>query len=108
MKANRVGHGYLVVGNEELYQYCLSKRVHFETCPRKLKSIKIETLNKEGKTVSPILRMAQDGMSFSINSDDPSIYNSTLKDNYKLAAAFGLTEAQLKYSVSCCYFDLRE
>jgi len=56
--------------------------------------------------VSPILRMAQDGMSFSINSDDPSIYNSTLKDNYKLAAEFGLTEAQLQHSVSCYYFYL--
>lgn len=74
----------------------------------KLNSLKIETFNKEGKKVSPILRMAQDGMSFSINSDDPSIHNYTLMDNYKLAAEFGLTEAQLQQTVSFYYFNLEE
>lgn len=101
LKAERVGHGYRVVQNEQLYRECLAKGIHFECCPTVQNYIKIETVNQQGRRVSPILRMAQDGMSFSINSDNPSIFNSTLTDNYKLAAGFGLTKAQLQQSVSC-------
>ena len=33
LHAQRIGHGYRVLEDNELYQRCLSDRVHFETCP---------------------------------------------------------------------------
>ena len=33
LKAQRIGHGYRVLEDEELYQRCLRDRVHFEVCP---------------------------------------------------------------------------
>ena len=33
LHAQRIGHGYRVLEDEELYQRCLRDRVHFETCP---------------------------------------------------------------------------
>jgi len=108
LKAERIGHGYRIVQNEQLYRECISKGIHFECCPTVQNFIKIQTVNQQGRKVSPILRMAQDGASFSINSDNPSIFNVTLKENYKLAAESGLTQAQLQQSVSYYSFYLNE
>ena len=33
LHAQRIGHGYRVLEDEELYARCLRDRVHFETCP---------------------------------------------------------------------------
>lgn len=33
LKAQRIGHGYRVLEDEELYQRCLRDKVHFEVCP---------------------------------------------------------------------------
>ena len=33
MHAERIGHGYSVVGDEDLYKRCVKDRVHFECCP---------------------------------------------------------------------------
>jgi adenosine deaminase len=48
----------------------------------------------------PITRFAQDGASFSINTDDPTVTNTNLSDEYVLCAQWGLTLAQLQKSVS--------
>ena len=33
MCAERIGHGYHVLEDEELYRRCIKDRVHFECCP---------------------------------------------------------------------------
>ena len=33
LHAQRIGHGYRVLGDQALYARCLKERVHFETCP---------------------------------------------------------------------------
>lgn len=35
MRATRIGHGYRIMQNENLYQeYAINKQIHFEACPR--------------------------------------------------------------------------
>lgn len=31
--AERIGHGYRVIENEDFYQKCLESKIHFEMCP---------------------------------------------------------------------------
>ncbi|KAG0720943.1 Adenosine deaminase [Chionoecetes opilio] len=43
----------------------------------------------------PILRLAEDEVRFSINSDDPTLTHTRLSDEYKLFLSWGFTEAHL-------------
>ncbi|XP_047109169.1 adenosine deaminase-like [Schistocerca piceifrons] len=86
----RVGHGYRVVENEAIYSSCKEKRVHFETCPW---SSYLTGTVPLGVRKHPIVRFAEDGVNFSLNSDDPTLTGRTLRDDYALAASWGLTEA---------------
>ena len=46
------------------------------------------------------LRLAKDGANFSINSDDPTLFNNTLADDYIFALEMGLTKQDIVASVS--------
>ncbi|XP_071523961.1 adenosine deaminase-like [Panulirus ornatus] len=91
--AERIGHGYRVIEDENTYQMCLKENIHFEVCPHSsylTGSIKSLTTNSKRH---PVLRFAEDGASFSINSDDPTITSTRLTDEYKLLYKWGFTEA---------------
>ena len=45
-------------------------------------------------------RLANDGANFSINSDDPTLFNNTLADDYICALDMGLTKKHIITSVS--------
>lgn len=95
----RIGHGYHVVEDEALYEYCLQKRVHFECCPYSsiLTGAVSSSLN-HGK--HPIVKFAEDGANFSINKDDTTVTGTTLDDEYALLTKLGLTEAHFVRAVS--------
>ena len=46
------------------------------------------------------MRFAQDRASFSISTDDPTVTNTNLSDEYTLLSKWGLTEIQLKEAVN--------
>lgn len=48
----------------------------------------------------PIIRFAHDKASFSISTDDPTLTNTKLSDEYTLLSDWGLTVAQLQEMVS--------
>ncbi|PVD32501.1 hypothetical protein C0Q70_07940 [Pomacea canaliculata] len=93
--AVRIGHGYRCLEDELLYQDLLKKRVHFEVCP--LSSLMTNGA-PNGKN-HPILRFAKDGANFSINSDDPTLFDNSLADDYKCALELGLTKEQIITSI---------
>ena len=33
MYAERIGHGYRIMGDKSAYARCLKEKIHFETCP---------------------------------------------------------------------------
>lgn len=92
--AERIGHGYRVIEDDAIYAMCQKENIHFEVCPHSsylTGSIKsLETKSKR----HPVLRFAEDGTSFSINTDDPTITHTRLSDEYKLLTEWGFTEAQ--------------
>ncbi|XP_050720086.1 adenosine deaminase-like isoform X1 [Eriocheir sinensis] len=93
--AERVGHGYHVLEDEEVYKMCLQENIHFEVCPHSsYLTGAIQSLSCSSKR-HPVLRFAEDEASFSISSDDPTVTGTRLSDEYKLLVSWGLTEAHL-------------
>lgn len=89
MLAERIGHGYHVVDNDQIYSDCLEQRVHFETCPYSSVLTGSVPLT-EAK--HPIVRFAEDGANFSISRDDPTIIQKTLNQEYDFLRGFGLKD----------------
>ena len=78
LKAQRIGHGIKIFGNDEAIQLVKDKNVHLEVCP---------TSNWLTKCVEqiadhPIKKLLDRGVSVSINSDDPHIMNIDLVSEY--------------------------
>ena len=80
------------------YNYCLEKGVHFECCPTS--SILTGSVAMSANTIHPIMRFAKDNASFSINTDDPTITNTKLTDEYSLLLSWGLDKKQLQQCVN--------
>lgn len=96
LKAERIGHGYRVLENEEFYKYCLEKNIHFECCPTS--SLLTGSVNLNSVPVHPIVRFAKDQASFSVNTDDPTVTNTKMNEEYTLLKSWGLSEKQLQQS----------
>ncbi|KAG0717384.1 Adenosine deaminase [Chionoecetes opilio] len=93
--AERIGHGYHVLEDEEVYKMCQQENIHFEMCPHSsFLTGSVKSLTTPSKR-HPILRFAEDEVSFSINTDDPTLTHTRLSDEYKLLISWGLTEAHL-------------
>ncbi len=91
LHAERIGHGYNVVENEDIYKDCLERRIHFECCPTS--SLVTGAVGLKQLLEHPILQFAADDANFSINSDDPTITGTYVSDEYDLLKSWGLNEA---------------
>lgn len=96
MGAVRIGHGYRCLEDEALYSRLLREGVHFETCP--LSSL-LTGGAPNGRTNHPMVRFARDGANFSINSDDPALFDNDLPSDYQCAMEMGLTKEQVVTSI---------
>ena len=84
LKAERIGHGIKVYGNEKAIQLVKDKNVHLEVCP---------TSNWLTKCVDkiedhPIKKLFDSGVSLSLNSDDPHIMNIDLVNEYSVCQKY--------------------
>ncbi|GMH84937.1 hypothetical protein TL16_g10074 [Triparma laevis f. inornata] len=77
-KATRVGHGYRAADNAKVLKSMAQRRIHFEVCP----TSSFETggwQGNEGEWGShPLINMLDSGLSVSLNSDDPTVFCSSL------------------------------
>ncbi|KAK8385751.1 hypothetical protein O3P69_016488 [Scylla paramamosain] len=63
-RAERIGHGYRVLEDEEIYKMCLRENIHFEMCPHSsYLTGSMQSLSSPSKR-HPILRFAEDEVSF--------------------------------------------
>ncbi|KAL1449727.1 hypothetical protein WDU94_002207 [Cyamophila willieti] len=90
---DRVGHGYRVVEDNNIYNSCLQKKIHFECCP--YSSYLTGAVPFDTRT-HPIAQFAKDNANFSLNSDDPTLTGRYLNEDYKLAQSWGFTKEQFK------------
>ena len=115
MGAERIGHGYHVLEDPQVYQFARDRGVHFEvktlrahththstfspplqTCP--MSSVFTSSDQFENHAIQAFCK---DGVSFSLNTDDPGIIGSTLVEEYQVAETkIGLTQHQIMRSVS--------
>ncbi|XP_053106103.1 adenosine deaminase isoform X1 [Hemicordylus capensis] len=94
LKAERIGHGYHVLEDEDLYKKLLEEKMHFEVCPW---SSYLTGACKVPFNNHPAIRFRKDGANYSLNTDDPLIFGSTIHTDYKIAQeSMGFDEAEFK------------
>ncbi|PFX10995.1 Adenosine deaminase, partial [Stylophora pistillata] len=102
LHAERIGHGYHVIQDAELYQRIVKEKIHLEVCPTS--SILTGAVKPCFKT-HPLTRFVEDGVNFSINSDDPLFCQTRVDLEQGIAFDnIGLSPAELTqavYFVAC-------
>lgn len=99
LEVERIGHGYHVVTEPDLYKDCLKRNIHFECCPLSSHFTAALKLLKHDD-VHPIVMFARDNANFSISKDDPTVLQNKLDDDYEYLRKLGLNEAFVVKSVS--------
>ncbi|GIY70429.1 adenosine deaminase [Caerostris darwini] len=92
MLVERVGHGYHAVEDDAIYEECLQRGLHFETCP--YSSVLTGSVSLTARK-HPIVRFAEDNANFSVSRDDPTITQRTLDEEYQFLRGFGLKDVHL-------------
>ncbi|XP_025023620.1 adenosine deaminase, partial [Python bivittatus] len=94
LKAERIGHGYHIFDDEQLYKQLLKQNIHFELCPW---SSYLTGACKTTFCNHPVIRFMKDGANYSLNTDDPLIFNSTIDTDYRIARdSMNFTEEEFK------------
>ncbi|XP_075427435.1 adenosine deaminase-like [Ascaphus truei] len=92
LKAERIGHGYHVIDDTVLYKGLLEKKMHFETCPW---SSYLTSACEPDFTKHPVIQFKKDNANYSVSTDDPLIFASTLDTDYSIATKYmGFTDAE--------------
>ena len=91
--ADRIGHGVRVLEDADVTALARERQIPFEVC--------ITSNYQSGVTPAllqhPLLRLIQNNLNVTINTDDPSVSRITLSDEYRIACTdLGLTEEVLK------------
>lgn len=98
--ADRIGHGLQCVKDEKVMSYIKEKNIHLELCP-----ISNWITNAiPGKSDHPFKQIQDYGISCSISSDDPGIFNSSLTQDLELARdLLGLEEEHFRKAMSAAF-----
>lgn len=91
-EAERIGHGYRVLEDQNIYKKCLQKNIHFECCPW---SSFLTGSVPLGVKKHPIAVFVDDGVNFSLNTDDTTITGYELSDDYDLVRKWSFSEGNL-------------
>jgi len=93
--AERIGHGFRAIEDPALVDYLVDKRIGLESCPTS--NLHISAV--ENYASHPIKQLADQGVRFCLNTDDPGISAIDIKHEYAIAApAVGLTPEQVHQS----------
>ncbi|XP_077577008.1 adenosine deaminase [Stigmatopora nigra] len=94
LKAERVGHGYRTLEDPELYARLLAQNVHFEVCPI---SSRMTGAYAGDFGQHPVVTLRKDKANYSLNTDDPLIFDSTLQLDYGVAGRhMGFTRQEFR------------
>uniref|UniRef100_UPI00398E520F adenosine deaminase-like n=1 Tax=Pristiophorus japonicus TaxID=55135 RepID=UPI00398E520F len=85
LNAERIGHGYSIIKDPALYKELLLKQIHIEACP--LSSVLTGACDSD-YTNHPVVTFKKDKANFSLNTDDPLVFNSTIHTDYSIAAEY--------------------
>ena len=90
--AKRIGHGIHSIEDENVINELVKRNVCLEICPKS---------NLDTKTISkyedlPIRDFMKKGVKVTINTDDMTVSNTTLKDEYETLVNLGFTDENLR------------
>ena len=80
LNVTRIGHGFLSIQDDDLLNQIIHKNIHLEICPIS----NIRTGSVKNIYDHPIRSLFDRGVSLSINSDDPGIFDSSIIEDYEL------------------------
>ena len=89
--AVRIGHGIHSIEDEKVLDELVKKNICLEVCPKS---------NLDTKTISkyedlPLRQFIEKGVKVSINTDDMTVSNTTLKQEYETLVKLGFNEKEL-------------
>lgn len=94
--ANRIGHGVRSVENSDVVQLVRGRGVTLEVCP----TSNLQTAVVRGFSTHPLPDLLALGLRVTINTDDPSVSDTTLTDEYMAAVmAMGVTLDQIENAI---------
>merc|ERR1711865_785340 len=82
--AKRLGHGYHLLEDPAAYKRLKALGIHLECCPTSSMLTK-SVSSEDGWGKHPICAFIQDGMSVSLNSDDPMVFDIDLRGEMDMA-----------------------
>ncbi|CAH2302907.1 adenosine deaminase [Pelobates cultripes] len=83
LKAERIGHGYHTLQDPVLYKHLLDMNMHFEMCPW---SSYITGACDPDFTKHPLIKLKADKANYSLSTDGPLPFGTTLENDYRIAA----------------------
>ena len=93
--AERIGHGFRSIEDPALVEYLVEQGIGLESCPTSNLHISAVANYSE----HPIKQLADHGVKFCLNTDDPGISAIDIVHEYEIAApAVGLTAEQIRQS----------
>jgi len=80
LKAERIGHGVRAIENASLMEYLAEHKVPLEICP----TSNLKTKIVPDIALHPMRQMYAEGIPLTINSDDPTMFGTTLTEEFQL------------------------
>jgi adenosine deaminase len=81
--AKRIGHGYRIADHPEIMDLVKEQNVHLEMCPTS--SVETGGWKKTEWQAHPARVFRNSGISLSLSSDDPAVFNTSLTWQYRIA-----------------------
>ncbi len=91
LKATRIGHGVQSIHDPSLLQYLADHKIALEICPT---SNFCTAVIPQG-TEHPVKKIFEAGVTVTLNTDDPTFFDTTLVQEYMYASSLGMTEKNL-------------
>ena len=104
LNVERLGHGIAAARDSALMDFLADRRIPLEVCPQS--NVHTGALAKQlrradaGITDHPLPLLLRHGIPVVLSTDDPTMFHTTLLDEYENAARMGLTEAELSRLVA--------
>ncbi len=93
LKVDRIGHGTRAIEDAALVDYLVAHQIPLEMCP--LSNVRTGTV--ASYTQHPVRRYFEQGIAFSINTDDPKMFGNSLAEEYALLVErHGFTREEIK------------
>jgi aminodeoxyfutalosine deaminase len=79
--AERIGHGVRCLEDPELVAYLRDRQIPLEVCPTSNVCLSVV----DSYAAHPLTRLLDEGLVVTLNSDDPPMFGTTLRDEYLIA-----------------------